>query len=430
MADTLREALAERYETALRAICHGHTVGLGAAALANLARAALSGEAAVPLAPSPLLVDGRLSGESAVPLAQVTQTLVTQAKDLDPGFAAILEHHFDALLSRPAPALSRRPVEAERVTFYTPMLWVVLTEEQKYEEYIRVRQLLSGEVPPLRVEAPAQFAIGDTLVVHGYSPYWDGFEGRVIVAHVAGVYVLEGTKAGWTTTVRAGFDGCHLRRVEAPAPRDENEKDLGAGLIGQAIPDVAGTAPRPRFSVRCGTMHVYPVTGGRCACGANPWRDDIVSHPMVGSGNQPTQEQAASTRRSASAKDPINPVRSPHSPAQASLSVDAARSRAIAAAVNYADTENPGHGIDEPWEQFIVAIDALIAAVPSESQAERDANAVLQRTVNDQARRLVEQQAEITALTDARDLAWRNRDLLFEALQELRAAYFKAYDAP
>src|SRR3990167_5143153 len=177
MADTLREALAERYETALRAICHGHTVGLGAAALADLARAALSGEAAMPLAPSPLLVDGRLSGESAVPLAQVTQTLVTQAKDLDPGFAAILEHHFDALLSRP--------------------------------------------VLPLRVEAPAQFAIGDTLVVHGYSPYWDGFEGRVIGIYDTGICVINGLQEGKTTA--AGFDVCHLRRVEAPAQHEEND---------------------------------------------------------------------------------------------------------------------------------------------------------------------------------------------------------------
>jgi hypothetical protein len=40
--------------------------------------------------------------------------------------------------------------DSERVTCYTPMLWAVLTEDQKYEEYLRVRSLLSP--PPVTPE--------------------------------------------------------------------------------------------------------------------------------------------------------------------------------------------------------------------------------------------------------------------------------------
>ena len=35
------------------------------------------------------------------------------------------------------------PKEDEQVTTFTPLLWVSMTDDQKYEEYIRVRRLAS-----------------------------------------------------------------------------------------------------------------------------------------------------------------------------------------------------------------------------------------------------------------------------------------------
>jgi len=47
--------------------------------------------------------------------------------------------------------------ERERVTTFTPIAWVSMTDEQKYEEYIRVRTLFTPPVPlPPSPQEPEQ----------------------------------------------------------------------------------------------------------------------------------------------------------------------------------------------------------------------------------------------------------------------------------
>lgn len=52
---------------------------------------------------------------------------------------------------------------AEEVTTFTPLLWVSMSEEQRYEEYVRVRKLLSGGLNAAPPDQPVR-DMGETTI--------------------------------------------------------------------------------------------------------------------------------------------------------------------------------------------------------------------------------------------------------------------------
>jgi len=66
------------------------------------------------------------------------------------------------LAARLTPEAPDRPQEAQRVTTYTPMLWAVLDEDARYQEYVRVLSLLARQTPEAS-SAPAQEPIRRAL---------------------------------------------------------------------------------------------------------------------------------------------------------------------------------------------------------------------------------------------------------------------------
>ena len=112
-----------------------------------------------------------------------------------------------------------------------------------------------------------------------------------VIARIREVYPIERARCAWCNSRKSHHFDCPVPDVHAllkmidallATPEREDEKTDGAGLIHQAIPDMAGTEPRPDTYGKCFQPFIgdEPRVGRTCESQQYHLRDCVTENVL------------------------------------------------------------------------------------------------------------------------------------------------------